>query len=227
MMTGWNQIILEPVKTMLNKVGGFVPVLFGALVILLAGWIIAKIVSGLVQKALEGIKFNDFSAKIGLTDLLSKGNVPLSPTALLVSAVYWAGMIVVFATTVDAIGLNVAATLLVKVSSYIPNVISAVFVLIVGMFLANLISGVIKAAAADAGLARAELLGSVAKGAILVFTTVVVLEELNIASFFVTTTFQIFFAAICLALALSFGLGGKDLAAKILWDFFNKQNINK
>ncbi|MEI6437801.1 MAG: hypothetical protein WCO69_03510 [Candidatus Omnitrophota bacterium] len=226
-MYGWDQIILDPVKTMITKVASFVPVLFGALVILLAGWIIAKVASGLVQKALEAIKFNDISAKIGLTDLLSKGNVPLSPSALLVSAVYWSGMIVVFAITVDAIGLNVAAALLVKVSSYIPNVISAIFVLIVGMFLANLISGVIKATASDAGLARAEFLGSIAKGAILLFTTVVVLEELNIASFFVTTTFQIFFAAICLALALSFGLGGKDLAAKILWDFFNKQNINK
>ncbi len=226
-MYGWDQIILDPVKTMLTKVALFVPVLFGALVILLAGWVVAKVVSGLVQKALDGIKFNDFSAKIGLTDLLLKGNVVLPPSALLVSAVYWAAMIVVFAITVDAIGLNVAATLLVKVSSYIPNVISAVFVLIVGMFLANLISGVIKAAASDAGLSRAEFLGSIAKGAILVFTTVVVLEELNVASFFVTTTFQIFFAATCLALALAFGLGGKDLAAKILWDFFNKQNINK
>ncbi|MBF0386728.1 MAG: hypothetical protein HQL20_02595 [Candidatus Omnitrophica bacterium] len=226
-MYGWDLIILDPVKTMFTKVASFVPVLFGALVVLLMGWVIAKVASGMVQKGLEAIKFNDLAAKIGLTDLLNKGNVLLSPTALMVSAVYWMAMIVVFAITVDAIGLNVAATLLVKVSSYIPNVVSAVFVLIVGMFLANLISGVIKATASDAGLSRAEFLGSIAKGAILVFTTVVVLEELNVASFFVTTTFQIFFAATCLALALAFGLGGKDLAAKILWDFFNKQNINK
>ena len=53
------------------------------------------------------------------------------------------------------------------------------------------------------------------------------LEELNIASFFVTTTFQIFFAAVCFALALAVGLGGKDLAAKILWDFYNKQGMTK
>jgi hypothetical protein len=226
-MTGWDQIIMEPVKTMLNKVALFVPVLFAALVILLAGWIIAKVVSGLVQKALDGVKFNDFSAKIGFSDLLSKGNVALSPSALLAAVVYWAAMIVVFAVTVDAVGLNVAAGLLVKVSSYIPNVASAIFVLIVGMFLANLVSGIVKATASNAGVNRAEFLGSIAKGAILVFTTVVVLEELNIASFFVTTTFQIFFAAVCFALALAFGLGGKDLAAKILWDFFNKQNMNK
>ena len=172
-------------------------------------------------------KANDFSGKIGLADLLTKGNVALSSAALIAALVYWAIMIVVFAVVVDALGLRVAANILEKLSGYIPCVASSIFVAIVGMFFANLVSGVVKAAAANANLPRAEFLGSIAKGAILVFTTVVVLEELNIASFFVTTTFHIFFGALCLALALAFGLGGKDLAAKILWDFFNKQNMNK
>ncbi len=226
-MTGWDLIILEPVKTMLNKIAIFVPVLFGALAILLAGWVVAKVLSGFCQKLLDGVKFNDFAAKIGFSDILNKGNVALAPSALMAAIIYWGAMIIVFAITVDAIGLNVAASLLVKVSSYLPNVASAIFVMIIGMFLANLVSGIIKAAAANVGMSRSELLGSIAKGAILLFTVVIVLEELNIASFFVTTTFHIFFAAACLALALAFGLGGKDLAAKILWDFFNKQNNNK
>ena len=226
-MSGWQQIIMDPVKSMLEKIAVFIPILFGAIMILLAGWIIAKILSGIVQKALEGLKFNNFSSKIGLSDLLTKGNVALSSSALIAALVYWAIMIVVLAVVVDALGLRVAANLLEKISGYIPNVASAVFVTIVGMFFANLVSGVVKAAAANANLPRVEFLGSLAKGAILVFTTVIVLEELNIASFFVTTTFHVFFAALCLALALAFGLGGKDLAAKILWDFFNKQNMNK
>jgi hypothetical protein len=226
-MYGWDMIILEPVKMMLNKVAVFVPVLLGAMLILLVGWIVATVLKGLAERILEGLKFNDFSAKIGFADILLKGKVALSPAALLASVVYWAAMIVVFATTVDAIGLKVAADLLVRVSSYIPNVASAIFVLIVGMFLANLVSGVIKTAASNAGMARAEFLGSIAKGAILVFTTCIVLQELNIAALFVTTTFQIFFAATCFAFALAFGLGGKDLAAKILFDFYNKQNCSK
>lgn len=226
-MLGWNHVVTEPIKAMLSKVALFVPVLFGALSILLIGWIVAKVISGLFQKVLDQLKFNEFSAKIGLTDILTKGGVAITASALMAAIVYWAAMIVVFAITVDAIGLTVAAELLVKVSSYIPNVAYAIFVLIVGMFLANLMSGVVKAAASNAGLRRAELLGSIAKGAVLLFTTIVVFDELQIASFFVTTTFHIFFAAVCLALALSFGLGGRDLAAKILWDFYNKQNVNK
>jgi len=226
-MTGWDQIIIEPVKNMIDKIMVFVPVLLGALIILLVGWIVAKIISGVIQKALDALKFNDFSAKIGLTDMLTKGGVSHSPTLLLSSVVYWAIMIIVLAITVDAIGLQVAANLLERITGYIPNVVSAIFVVIIGMFFAKLVSGVIRTAAANANVPRVELLGSIAKGAILLFTTVIVLEELSIASFFVTTTFQLFFGAACFAFALAFGLGGKDLAAKLLWDFFNKQNMNK
>ncbi|MBF0618759.1 MAG: hypothetical protein HQL19_01195 [Candidatus Omnitrophica bacterium] len=226
-MHGWEIVIIDPVKNMLSSVAVFLPRMLGALVILLVGWIIAKVLSGLFQKLLDGVKFNTFSAEIGLSDLLSKGGVVLAPVALLGALVYWAVMIIVFAVTVDSMGLTVAAQLLEKIVGYIPNVASAVFVAIVGTFFANLVAGIVKTAATNASLSRAELLASISKGAIVVFTTVLVFEELNIAALFVGVTFQIFFAAICFGLALAFGLGGKDLASKILWDFFNKQNEKK
>ncbi|MBF0331539.1 MAG: hypothetical protein HQL17_06345 [Candidatus Omnitrophica bacterium] len=226
-MGGWNQIVIVPLTNMLNTVAVYLPFLFGAMIILLIGWIIAKTIASVVQQVLERLKFNELSAQIGLTDILNKGGLSLSPAALLSSFVYWVLFIVVLATTMQAIGLEVAAKLLERVMGYVPNVVSAVFVVVVGMFLANLVTGIVKAAANNAKLARAELLASIAKGGILIFTAVSALEQLNIATFFVTTTFQIFFAAVCLALALAFGIGGKDLAARILWDFYNQQNEKK
>ena len=218
---------MEPLKNMLNTVAVYLPFLFGAVLILFIGWVVAKILSSLVQKGLDKAKFNEFSAKIGLNDLLNKGGLQISPSNLIAAFVYWVLIIVVLATTLQAIGLEVAAKLLERVTGYVPNVIAAVFVVIVGMFIANFVSGVVRAAAKNVNLGRAELLASITKGAILVFTAVSALEQLNIATFFVTTTFQIFFAAVCFALALSFGLGGKDLAARILWDFYNQQNEKK
>ena len=226
-MGGGRQLIMEPLKNMLNTVAIYLPFLFGALLILLVGWVVAKMLSALVQKGLDKARFNEFSAKIGLSELLTKGGLNISPVNLISAFVYWVLMIVVLATTLQAIGLEIAAKLLERVTGYVPNVIAAVFVVIVGMFIANFVSGVVRAAANNVNLGRAELLASITKGAILVFTAVSALEQLNIATFFVTTTFQIFFAAVCFALALSFGLGGKDLAARILWDFYNQQNEKK
>lgn len=226
-MKGLDQIIIEPVTTMLVTVASFVPQLIGAILILLVGWIFAKILSGLSQKILDQLKFNDFAAKVGLADLLNKGGVGTTAVGLLSGLVYWALMLVVFAVVVDSIGLTVAAQLLGKVTSYIPNVVAAVFVALVGMFFANVLSGVVKTVAANTNVARAELLASIAKGGVLVLTTVMALDQLDISTIFVSGTFQIFFGAVCFALALSFGLGGKDLAAKVLWDFYNKQNVSK
>jgi hypothetical protein len=226
-MTGLKQVVIEPVTTMLNTVAMFIPNIIGALLILVVGWIVAKTLASLCERLLDRLKFNDFAAKIGLADLLANGKVAGTASSLLSSLVFWCLMIVVFAVTVDSIGLTVAATLLQQVTAYIPKVVSAVFVVFVGLFLANLLSGIIKAAAANANVARAELLASIAKGAVIIFTTVMALDELSISTFFVSTTFQIFFAATCFALALAIGLGGKDLAAKILWDFYNKMNVSK
>jgi len=226
-MGGEKQLILEPLKNMLNTVAIYLPFLFGALLILFIGWVAAKVLSSLVKKGLERLKFNEFSAKLGLTELLTKGGLSIYPTDLVAAFVYWVLMLVVLATTLQAIGLEVAAELLEKVMGYIPNVIAAIFVLIVGMFMANFVSGVVRAAAKNVNLSRAELLAGITKAAILVFTWVSALEQLNVVTFFVTTTFQVFFAAVCFALALAFGLGGKDLAARIMWDFYNQQNEKK
>ncbi|MFH0753788.1 MAG: hypothetical protein V2A70_04420 [Candidatus Omnitrophota bacterium] len=226
-MGGWKQVVIVPLTNMLNTVAVYLPFLFGALVILLIGWIVAKVLSGFLQKILERIKFNEFSSQIGLSDILNKGGSNQPPATLLASFLYWILMIVVIATTLQAIGLEVAVKLLERVTGYVPNVLATIFVVIVGMFLANLVTGLVKTAARNANIARAELLASIAKGGILLFTAVSALEQLNIATFFVTTTFQIFFAAICFALALAFGLGGRDLAARVLWDFYNQQNEKK
>jgi hypothetical protein len=221
------QLIMEPLKNMLNTVAIYLPFLFGALLILLIGWVVAKALSGLLKQGLERLKFNEFSAKLGLTELLTKGGLSISPADLMAAFVYWVLMLVVLATTLQAIGLEVIAKLLERVTGYVPSVLAAVFVLIVGMFMANLVSGLVRAAAKNVNVSRAELLAGLTKAAILVFTWVSALEQLNIATFFVTTTFQIFFAAVCFALALAFGLGGKDLAARLMWDFYNQQNEKK
>jgi hypothetical protein len=226
-MGGEKQLILEPLKNMLNTVAVYLPFLFGAILILFIGWVVAKTLSALVLRALDRLKFNEFSTKLGLSELLSKGGLSIAPSNLIAAFVYWVLMIIVLATTLQAVGLEIAAKLLERVTGYVPNVIAAVFVMIVGMFLANFVSGIVRAAANNVNLGRAELLAGITKAAILVFTVVSALEQLNIVTFFVTTTFQIFFGAVCFALALAFGLGGKDLAARILWDLYNQQNEKK
>ena len=131
-------------------------------------------------------------------------------------------MIFAFVITLNALGLTVASQLLENLTAYVPKVISALFVLVIGMFLANVVSSIVGTTASNTKTPKPELLASITRWAILVFAVLVALGELGVATILVGTTFNIFFGAICLALALAFGIGGKDVAAKILHDLFNK-----
>ncbi|HOW35030.1 MAG TPA: hypothetical protein PL155_01255 [Candidatus Omnitrophota bacterium] len=221
-MTSWDLLIIDPLRKMLTMIAGFIPVLFGVLVILIVGWIIAKTLAKLTQKLMDAIKFNSIADKAGISNVLKQGGISTTANEMVAGLVYWLVMIMVLVMAVNAIGLTVASQLLEQLTSYIPRVISALFVLVIGMFLANLIAGIVAATANNAKIPRADLLVGLTRWAIVIFTIVISLSELGIAALLVGTAFNIFFAAICLALALAFGLGGRDIAARVLHDFFKK-----
>ncbi len=215
-MLVWRELIVEPIKEMLAKVLGYVPTLVGALVILIIGWIVAKVIKGLVSRGLKLIQFDKLVEKAGIPQILTKGGVKLTARELLSALAYWLVMIMVLIMVVNALGLTVSSNLLEGLLAYVPNVIAAVFALVLGMFLANFVSGIVRTAASNANLPKPELLGGITQWAIVIFTITVSLKELGIAPLLVTSTFNIFFGAVCLALALAFGLGGKETAARYL-----------
>jgi hypothetical protein len=218
----WQSLIAEPGKEMLRKIGEYIPAVLGVLVILIIGWIIAKIIQKLARKFLDLVRFEKFAEKAGISEALSKGNIKNNATQLLSALVYWFIMILVLVMVVNALGLTVASQLLDGLLGYIPNVIAAVFVLVLGLFLANLVSGIVRTAASNAKLPKPEVLAGLSQWAIVIFAVTASLRQLGIAPFLVSTTFYILFGGICLALSLAFGLGGKDVAAKLLEDFRSK-----
>ncbi len=218
----WKILVIEPSKEMLQRIGEFIPTLIGTFLILIIGWIIAKIIQKTALKVLNLIRFDTFADKAGISSVLEKGNIKTTTTKLLSGLVYWLIMIMVLVMVVNALGLTVASQLLDGLLSYIPNVIAAIFVLVLGLFLANIVAGVVRTAASNSNLPKPEMMASLSKWAIVIFAVTISLKQLNIAPLLVTTTFNILFGGICLALALAFGLGGKDVAAKYLENLRNR-----
>ncbi|MBM3252139.1 MAG: hypothetical protein FJZ11_05115 [Candidatus Omnitrophica bacterium] len=212
----WNAIITEPVKEMLTKAAGFVPNFIGALAILIIGWILAMVIKTLANKILEVIRFDVLAHKAGISKILAKGGVKLTSSQILAALVYWLVMIMVLVMVVNALGLTVASQLLESLVVFIPRVIAALFVLVIGMFLGTFVSSIVRTAAMNANLPQPEFLSTLSQYAIVVFALVVSLVQLGIATILVSTTFNILFGAICLGLALAFGLGGKDAAARYI-----------
>jgi hypothetical protein len=212
----WNNLIIEPVTQMLTRILAYLPVLLGALVILIVGWLIAKAIKRIVDWLLKLIRFDTLADKAGISAILRKGDLEISAREVVSNIVYWLIMIMVLVMTVDALGLPKTSDVLASLFAYVPNVIAALLVLIVAMFLASFVSGIVRTAAGNANLPKPEIFAGISRWAIIIFAVTISLEQLGIAPLLVTATFNIILGGVCLALALAFGLGGKDAAAKYL-----------
>ncbi len=223
----WENLIVEPVREMLTKIMAYLPVLLGALVILIVGWLVAKAIRRIVDWLLKTVRFDTLADKAGISEVLRKGNLKTTAREVVSGLVYWLIMIMVLVMVVNALGLPKASDILASLFAYIPKVIGALFVLVVAMFLANFVSGIVRTAAGNANLPKPEILAGVSRWAIIIFAVTISLGELGIATLLVTTTFNIILGGVCLALALAFGLGGKDAAARCLEELKEKRSQKK
>ena len=220
----WKNLIVEPVTQMLTKIMAYLPVLLGALLILIVGWIAAKAIKRLVDWLLKLIRFDALADKAGISEILKKGDLKISAREVVSSIVYWLVIIMVLVMTVDALGLPKASDILSSLFAYVPKVIAALLVLVVAMFLASFVSGIVRTAAGNANLPKPEMLAGVSRWAIIIFAVTIALEQLSIAPLLVTATFNIILGGIVLALAIAFGLGGKDAAARYLDELKRKHS---
>ena len=220
----WDNLIVEPIREMLTRIMAYLPVLLGALLILIVGWIVAKIIRSIVNGVLKVVRFDALADKAGISEVLRKGDLKITARQVVSSLVYWLIIIMVLVMTANALGLPKASDILSNLFAYVPKVIAALLVLVVAMFLASFVSGIVRIAAGNAKLPKPDLLAGISRWAIIIFAFTIALAQLGIAPLLVTATFNIILGGIVLALALAFGLGGKDAAARYLEELKQKRS---
>jgi len=226
-MSSWQVVLLEPARVVLAQIGQFLVSVLLVLVILIVGWMISKVIKTVVTKGLRTLKLDELSGRIQLDSLLEKGGITYSLSELIGVIFYWLALLVSFMVAINAIGLTIAAELLNKVVLYIPNVIAAIFILILGMFVATLLRNIVQTAANNAGLSQSKLLSKIVELIIVVFVTIVALEQLNIGIRITELTLSIILGCIGLGIALAFGLGCKDIAGRYVSDLIEKLKTKK
>ncbi|MFA5198627.1 MAG: hypothetical protein WC432_03680, partial [Candidatus Omnitrophota bacterium] len=179
-MSSWEIVLMEPARMVLGQISQFVVNALLVIIILLIGWLFSKLISSLVSKSLKAIKINELSSRIELDKLLSKGGINYALSDLVGVICYWLGLLVTFMVAVNSIGFTVAADLLNKVVLYIPNVIAALFILILGIFVSTLLKNIVQTAANNAGLSQGNLLSKIVEAIVILFSVFVALEQLQI-----------------------------------------------
>lgn len=226
-MTEWQIVLMEPAKTVFTQISNFLMNSLLVLLILLLGWILSSVVKALVIRVLRGLKLDELSVRIELDALLAKGGIKHSLSELLGAVAYWLLLLVTFVVAVNAIGLTVAADLLERIILYVPNVIAAIFILILGMFVATVLRNVVQTAASNAGISQVNLISKVVEYLVIAFAIVTAMKQLRIDTRLIELAMGVMLGSFGLAVGLSFGLGCKDLAGKFIGELIEKVKVKK
>lgn len=206
-------LFLDRLKDSLLRLWEYVPALFGAAVVMVAGYLVARFAQRSIQRLLRRMHLNEALQKGGVAPPLDPYGVPLTPSRVLGNVVFWFLIFTAMLIAADTLGIDYLGQAFAELVSYVPSVIAAVVIVILGLVLGDLVAALIAASAG--ALAGASTLARVGKGGVVLLAVFMSLQELGVATGIVTTAFAIIFGAIALALALSFGLGNRELAAEV------------
>lgn len=209
-------MLLEPLRAFLTEVGGFLPKLLLAVAVGIAGWLVAKAVRFAAVKALRSINFHILSERSGLDNFLRMGGSDTDTTAIIGVLVYWLVIVAALLLASNSVGLTYVTEILAKVALFVPRLILAVVILAFGAYFAGFVDSTVTAYGRRIGLDEAPVIGGLARYGVLLFVILIALDQLQIGGDIIRDTFLIVLAGIVLAVALAFGLGGRDWAAHLL-----------
>lgn len=207
--------IAESVVSFFNAL----PPIAGAFLTFVVGWIVARLARLFAPKLLTLLRFDRFSEKTGITSFLKKGNVRYAPSKLVGILLYWFLMIIVLSETVSRLDEGAASSIALWIRSALPITIAAGIIIVIGLVVVTFLSNFFITIAKNAAIHNPILIGKAIKYIGFIVVATMALEQLGLGQTIVSTIFVLLFAAVAFGLALSFGLGCKDLARKFMEDF--------
>jgi len=212
-IASWGDAISLAWSTIMDRIINFIPNFFGALLILIVGWLIAILLEKLIDQIVRVIGLQSLSEKVRLEQGIKKDFA-----GLVAAFVKWVVVIVAFIAAAEVLKLTQVAEFLNNVLAYVPNVAAAAGILLIGVVLANFLGEVVGSVTKGIEVGYADLIALLVRWSIIVFSFLAALVQLDVAAYLIQTLFTGLVALLAIAGGLAFGLGGKDAAA----DFIDK-----
>lgn len=203
-----------------------IPRVLGFLVILLVGWFIASAIAAGVAALLRKVKFNDLAKRSGLSEFVQNMGVDTDAAGFLAGIAKWFIRLIALVVAFDALGLPAVSQVLQQLLLWLPNLVVALVILVLGGLAANAVANLVRGATAEADVENPNLFATIAKAAVWGFAIVVAVNQLGIAETLVNTLFIGVVGALALALGLAFGLGGRETAAQYVQRWSKQAEAN-
>lgn len=203
---------------------GFAPKLVGALLVMLMGWILARLVRTVAERSIRA-GLDSILERTGLSQTLERSSMTATPSEIVSRVLYWLLLILFFMAAAQIVGLTAVTDAITRILGYIPSVISAAVILAAGVFLARFVGNLVTSAGTAADLSYARGLGSVAQASIVVMVGVVTMEQLGVDTQILITVITVTVAAITAGMGLAFAIGSRDVVRSILAGHYLRQSL--
>jgi flagellar biosynthesis protein FliQ len=220
-------VIIEPLRGLLQQVGSFLPRLAVALGVLFVGWLIAKVLRFFVVKTLRAINFHILSQRAGIDSFLQQGGTEKDTTDWIGIIAYLLAILASLIVAFNSLGLTQVTDLLGRILLFVPKLLVALLVIVFGSYFARFVGNAVQSYCRGAGISDAGLLGRIALYAVMTFVILLAIDHLDLGSGLIQETFLILLGGVVFALALAFGLGARDRATALLERWFPRDSADR
>ncbi|HEX3604212.1 MAG TPA: hypothetical protein VHU43_08975 [Steroidobacteraceae bacterium] len=209
-------MVVDATREFLHQTAAFLPKLLLALLVVAVGWLVAKATRFAVERALRAINFNVLTERAGTDNFLKQAGMGGDTTTLFGLLAFWVVVLAALIIAFNGMGLTYITDLLGRAVLFTPKLLIAMLIMVFGSYFASFVGNAVNNYCIDAQIPDADMLGRLVRYAIMLFVVMIALSQIEVGGDIVQRTFLIILGGLMLAIALAFGLGGKEWAAALL-----------
>ncbi|MEP2281371.1 mechanosensitive ion channel domain-containing protein [Maribacter sp.] len=219
----WKDLTFESLSNIFKDIASALPGIFGAFIVIIFGWIIIKVVTFILKRIFKAIKLDKASEKINEAKLFGDADIKIDLPKIIVTFIKVLLWLVFIIVASDIMGLTIISTEIANLLRYLPILLSAMIIFMIGLFLAKTIKETIVKVFDSIGLGGGKILGNVLFYLIIIFVSITALNQAGIDTQIITNNFTIVLGAFLLAIALALGLGSREIVGDLLRTFYSRK----
>ena len=224
-LTNWPDVFFESLRAFGATFMGAIPGIIGAIVVLLLGWLFARLVSGGITRLLKVARFDTLAEKVKADQFLKRANITIAPSKLIGRFVYWILILLVVITASDTLGWHAVSEEVSNLLGYLPKLMIAIVFFIVGTYIATFVRDFIQSATHSLGISSGKIIGAFVFYLLLIIITLTALEQAGMDTTIITSNLLLIMGAILAAAAISYGFASREILSNLLAGFFNRRTF--
>ncbi|MFK5972979.1 MAG: mechanosensitive ion channel [Flavobacteriaceae bacterium] len=223
-ITKWKNLSLDSFSGMGEDIGSGLTHIMGAMIVLIAGWLITKLLLIILRKVLRIVKVDKLTEKINEMNFFGKSDIKFKVSAIILSFVKWIMFLIVLIVAADIMNWSIISSEIGNLLRYLPKLFSAIALFMVGLYIASFVKKTILGVFESFELSGSKIISTIVFYVIIVFVSITALNQAGIDTAIITNNVTIILGSFLLAISIGFGLGSKEIIANLLKTFYARKN---